>query len=82
MSENNIVSFRVKKEHQKEILNNISSNPIKCLLYRGLNAFIGFKTKLENALAPDVKEFLEKITINFILFNDPKLIFNINRSKK
>ena len=82
MIENKSISFKVKKEYKEAILNNISNNPMKVLLYRCLNAFIGFKTKLENALAPDVKEFLEKITINFILFNDPKLIFNINRSKK
>jgi len=77
MSENNIVSFRVKKEHKEAILDTISNNPMKVLLYRGLNAFIGLKTNLENALGPDIKELIDKLILNLCLFDGPKLIFKI-----
>jgi len=77
MIENKSISFKVKKEYKEAILNNISNNQMKVLLYRCLNAFIGFKTNLENALHPDVKAFLERITINFILFDGPTINFKL-----
>ena len=76
------ISFKVKREHQKAILDTSSNNPMKVLLYRGLNAFIGLKTNLENALGPDIKELIDKLILNLCLFDGPKLIFKIKQKNK
>jgi len=79
MIENKSISFKVKKEYKEAILNNISNNIIKDLLFKGLNAIVNIKSRLDHAIGPELKEIVERINIRLILFEDTKFILKIKK---
>ena len=74
MCENKEIS--IKKERY-----DTSTNSIKNVISKSINAIVNIKTKLDNALGPELKEVFDELVSNLCLFDGPKLIFNIKQKR-